>query len=63
MLYGKKLVRGRGVMGNRRRLFGRLSIGCSVLVGPSWAAMIELGYGELTINQEAYHYSRQREWF
>ena len=39
-------------MGKRRPLFSALSIGCAVLVAsPSWAAIIELGYGDLTINQ------------
>jgi hypothetical protein len=41
-----------GVMGKRRRLFSALSIGCAVLVAtPSWAAVVEPGYGDLTINQ------------
>src|ERR1700758_5324056 len=39
-------------MGNRGRLFSALSIGCAVLVAtPSWAAVVEPGYGDLTINQ------------
>jgi hypothetical protein len=39
-------------MGERRRLFSALSIGCAVLVAtPSWAAVVEPGYGDLTINQ------------
>ena len=39
-------------MGKHRRLFSALSIACSVLVAtPSWAAVIEPGYGDLTINQ------------
>jgi hypothetical protein len=39
-------------MGKHRRLFTALSIGCSVLVAtPSWAAVVEPGYGDLTINQ------------
>ena len=33
-------------------LFSALSIGCAVLMAsPSWAATIEPGYGDLTINQ------------
>jgi hypothetical protein len=40
-----------GVMGKRRRLFSALSIGCAVLAAsPSWAAIVEPGYGDLTIN-------------
>jgi hypothetical protein len=36
----------------KRPLVTALSIGCAVLVAsPSWAATIEPGYGELTINQ------------
>jgi hypothetical protein len=36
----------------KRRLFSALSIGCAVLVAsPSWAAVIEPGSGNLTINQ------------
>jgi hypothetical protein len=36
----------------QRPFLSALSIGCAVLmVSPSWAAMIEPGYGELTINQ------------
>jgi hypothetical protein len=40
-------------MGKRRgRLFSALAIGCAVLVAsPSWAAMIEPGTGDLTLNQ------------
>jgi len=39
-------------MGKRRRLFSVLSIGCAVLAAsPSWAAVIEPGVGDLTINQ------------
>ena len=40
-------------MGKRRRpLLGALSITCAVLVAsPSWAAIVEPGYGDLTINQ------------
>jgi hypothetical protein len=39
-------------MRNRRLVFSALSIGCAVLAaGPSWAATIEPGYGDLTINQ------------
>jgi hypothetical protein len=39
-------------MGKRRPLFSALSIGCAVLVAsPSWAAVVEPGYGDLTINQ------------
>jgi hypothetical protein len=39
-------------MGKRRRLFSALSIGCAVLVAsPSWAAVIEPGSGDLTLNQ------------
>ena len=39
-------------MGKRRPLFSALSIGCAVLVAsPSWAAIVEPGYGDLTINQ------------
>jgi hypothetical protein len=39
-------------MGKRRRLFSAMSIGCAVLVAsPSWAAIVEPGYGDLTINQ------------
>lgn len=41
-----------GVMGKRRRLFSALSIGCAVLAAsPSWAAVIEPGVGDLSINQ------------
>src|SRR5271166_4334858 len=48
-----KGVYGVGVMGKRRHpLFSALSIGCAVLVAsPSWAAMIQPGLGDLTINQ------------
>jgi hypothetical protein len=41
-------------MGKRKRcpLFSALSFGCAVLVAsPSWAAVVEPGYGDLTINQ------------
>jgi hypothetical protein len=39
-------------MREHRLLVSALSIGCAVLVAsPSWAAMIEPGYGDLTINQ------------
>jgi hypothetical protein len=39
-------------MAKRRSWVSLLSIGCAALVAsPSWAAMIEPGYGELTINQ------------
>ena len=39
-------------MGKRRRLFSALSIGCAVLAAsPSWAAVVQPGYGNLTINQ------------
>jgi hypothetical protein len=43
-----------GVIGKRKRcpLFSALSFGCAVLVAsPSWAAVVEPGYGDLTINQ------------
>jgi hypothetical protein len=43
-----------GVMGKRKRrpLLSLLSVGCAVLVAsPSFAAVIEPGYGDLTINQ------------
>ena len=41
-----------GAMGNRRRLFSALSVGCAVLVAsPSWAAVVEPGSGDLTVNQ------------
>jgi hypothetical protein len=39
-------------MGKRRRLFNALSIACTVLAAsPSWAAVVEPGVGNLTINQ------------
>jgi hypothetical protein len=39
-------------MGKRRRLFNALSIACAVLAAsPSWAAVVEPGVGNLTINQ------------
>ena len=39
-------------MGTRRHLHRALCIGCAILMsGPSWAATVELGYGDLTINQ------------
>lgn len=42
-------------MGKRRPLFSALSIGCAVLVAsPSWAAIVEPGYGDLTINQQGF---------
>jgi hypothetical protein len=38
-------------MGKRRPFFSALSIGCAVLVAsPSWAAIVEPGIGDLTIN-------------
>jgi hypothetical protein len=38
-------------MGKRRRLFNALSIACAVLAAsPSWAAVVEPGVGDLTIN-------------
>jgi hypothetical protein len=38
-------------MGKRRPFFSVLSIGCAVLVAsPSWAAIVEPGIGDLTIN-------------
>jgi hypothetical protein len=38
-------------MGKRRPFFSALSIGCAVLVAsPSWAAVVEPGIGDLTIN-------------
>jgi hypothetical protein len=41
-----------GVMGKRRPLFGAVAIGCAVLVAsPSWAAVVQPGFGNLTINQ------------
>jgi hypothetical protein len=40
------------VMGKRGRLFSALSVGCAVLIAsPSWAAVIEPGAGDLTVNQ------------
>jgi hypothetical protein len=39
-------------MAKPRRFVSALSIGCAVLVAsPSWAAIVEPGYGDLTINQ------------
>jgi len=39
-------------MGTRRHLHRALCIGCTLLMsGPSWAAMVEPGYGDLTINR------------
>ncbi len=39
-------------MGRRRHLHRALCIGCTILMsGPSWAATVEPGYGDLTINQ------------
>jgi hypothetical protein len=41
-----------GVMGKRRPLFSAVAIGCAVLVAsPSWAAVVQPGFGNLTINQ------------
>src|SRR5260370_29148186 len=41
-----------GCMGKPRPLFSAFSIGCAVLVAsPSWAAIVEPSYGDLTINQ------------
>jgi hypothetical protein len=38
-------------MGKRRPLFSAVAIGCAVLVAsPSWAAIVEPGIGDLTIN-------------
>jgi hypothetical protein len=38
-------------MGTRRHLHRALCIGCTLLMsGPSWAATVEPGYGDLTIN-------------
>lgn len=43
---------GSGVGNRSRRLLGTLAVGCAVLVAsPSWAAMIEPGTGDLTINR------------
>src|SRR5690349_1491225 len=43
---------GEGVMGNRSRLFSAVAVSCAVLIAsPSWAAMIEPGSGDLTVNQ------------
>jgi hypothetical protein len=43
---------GWGYFMRKRPLVSALSLGCAVLVAsPSWAATIEPGYGELTINQ------------
>jgi hypothetical protein len=42
-------------MGKRRPLFSALAVGCAVLVAsPSWAAIVEPGYGDLTINQQGF---------
>jgi hypothetical protein len=39
-------------MGKRRPLFSAIVLGCAVLAAtPSWAAVVEPGYGDLTINQ------------
>ena len=39
-------------MRHRRLVMSALSIGCAVLVAsPSWAATVEPGFGDLTINQ------------
>ncbi len=39
-------------MAKPRRFVSALSIGCAVLMAtPSWAAIVEPGYGDLTINQ------------
>jgi hypothetical protein len=39
-------------MGKRRPLFSAVAIGCAVLVAsPSWAAVVEPGQGNLSINQ------------
>ncbi len=39
-------------MGTRRHLHSALCIACTILMsGPSWAAMVEPGYGDLTINR------------
>jgi hypothetical protein len=39
-------------MGKPRPLISALSIGCAVLVAsPSWAATIEPGFGDVTVNQ------------
>ena len=39
-------------MGKRRPLFSAVAIGCAVLVAsPSWAAVVQPGLGNLTINQ------------
>jgi hypothetical protein len=41
-----------GVMGKRRLLFSAVAIGCAVLVAsPSWAAVVQPGFGNLTINR------------
>jgi hypothetical protein len=42
-----------GVMGKRRRPFvSAIAVGCAVLVAtPSWAAIVEPGLGDLTINR------------
>jgi|SRR5690242_17260538 len=41
-----------GVMRKRRPVVSVLAVGCALLVAsPSWAAMIEPGIGDLTINQ------------
>jgi len=38
-------------MGKRRPFFNALSVGCALLVAsPSWAAIVEPGIGDLTIN-------------
>jgi hypothetical protein len=39
-------------MGKRGRFFSAVAVGCAVLVAsPSWAAVLEPGTGDLTINQ------------
>jgi hypothetical protein len=39
-------------MTKRRPLFSALSIGCAMLIAsPSWAAVVQPGFGDLTINQ------------
>ena len=49
--YTLKAYRRDGVMGSRR-LFSALAISCSALAASSaWAATVEPGYGDLTINQ------------
>ena len=39
-------------MGKRRPLFSAIAIGCAVLAAsPSWAAVVQPGFGDLTLNQ------------